>query len=454
MVDTVATTATVAMQMTGANGTFSVPSEHLPGLVVLVLVMPVLWVALSGLRALARHEWAQRLLARYDHLTFTAKAVLFASLVGALVHAAIVPTHWGDERVTALLFVVDAIGFALTFWWTFTSRPHWRALSVAMLGGTAGAYALYILTGWETMDLVGLLTTTIELAAALVVLSPVLTPRPADSPTGEYRLALAAIPVALVTLLGTGAIASADGPATTTAAAGATATSTTMPSMPSMSSAGSDHALSLATTSPAGPISWPDDMAAMGPGMKMATPNCTTHPSTAQQQAAVTLVNQTVSAATPYRSLAAAKAAGYVPVTPSGKKIVHYINPSIYRQGEALTPSSIPVLVYANTAHGAVLLAAMYLMPERSAGAPPPQPGGCLTQWHIHTNLCFSAGKVVGTDSGATCAPGSANAVTQPMMHVWMTPVAGGPLAPDPSNRSEVLSALQMPTLNPPNGTA
>jgi hypothetical protein len=112
------------------------------------------------------------------------------------------------------------------------------------------------------------------------------------------------------------------------------------------------------------------------------------------------------------------------------------------------------VLVYANTAHGAVLLAAMYLMPERSAGAPPPQPGSCLTQWHIHTNLCFSAGKVVGTDSGATCAPGSANAVTQPMMHVWMTPVAGGPLAPDPSNRSEVLSALQMPTLNPPNGTA
>jgi hypothetical protein len=72
------------------------------------------------------------------------------ALVGAPVHVAIVPTHWGDERVTAILFVVDTIGFGVAFWWTFTARPHWRLVSVAMLGGTACFYAFSILKGWET----------------------------------------------------------------------------------------------------------------------------------------------------------------------------------------------------------------------------------------------------------------------------------------------------------------
>jgi hypothetical protein len=40
------------------------------------------------------------------------------------------------------------------------------------------------------------------------------------------------------------------------------------------------------------------------------------------------------------------------------------------------------------------------------------------------------------------------------MMHVWMTPVAGGPLAPDPSDVSEVESAQSMPVLDPLNATA
>jgi hypothetical protein len=450
----------IAMQMTGSNGIFSVPSEHFPGLVALVLVLPVLWVGLSALRALARHgaPRTERILARYDGLSFTAKAVIFAALVGAVVHAAIVPTHWGDERVTAILFIVDVVGFALAFWWTLTARLHWQFVAVAMLGGTAATYALYIVLGWETMDLVGLLTTTVELAAALIVLSPALSPRQVSR--GEQWLALAAVPVALVTLLGTAEIASATSTSdSSTAAVPASSTASkaggSMASMPGMSSKASAATapLSLATSSPAGAISWPDAMGTMAAGMKMATPDCTAQPTAAQQQAAVSLVDATVAAAAPYKSLAAAKAAGYIPVTQSGKRIVHYINPSIYRQGHLLDSQSIPVLVYANTGHGAVLLAAMYLMP-RTGDTTPPQPGGCLTQWHIHTDLCFSSGHVVGTDANAPCTAGSTNAVTQPMMHVWMTPVTGGPLAPDPSARSEVLGALQAPVMSPPNGTA
>jgi hypothetical protein len=159
-------------------------------------------------------------------------------------------------------------------------------------------------------------------------------------------------------------------------------------------------------------------------------------------------------AAAQFKSLAAAKATGYVPLTPTGQRIVHYINPSIYRQSEELNPASIPVLVYVNTAHDAVLSAAMYLMPAGTGITGLPQPGGCLTQWHIHTDLCFGDGRVVGTNNTGTCAAGSSNRVTAPMMHVWMTPIIAGPLAPDPSPRSEVMGALSVPMLSQPNGTA
>jgi hypothetical protein len=452
----------MVMQMTGSNGVLSVPSEHLPGLIALVLIGPAIWVALAGLRALSVRTvgWANRAQQRLDGLGFTAKVMLFATLVGAVVHAVIVPAHWGDARVTAILFIVDTVGFALAFWWTFTARAHWRLVSVAMLGGTACAYALYILKGWETMDLVGLLTTTIEAAAALVILSPAASP----APSRQHAVALVALPVAMFSLLGTNVIASASAssasapvaPAAVSAAPAShdpTTTTTPAAAMPGMTPAASAKttALSLPTTSPAGTISWPDDMSKMAAGMEMAEPNCTAQPTAAQQQAAVTLVNQTVAAAQKYTSLAAAKAAGYVPVTPTGARIVHYINPAVYRAGGVLNPAAIPALVYVNTSHGAVLSAAMYLGPR---GTTPPQPGGCLTQWHIHTDLCFSGGKVVGNNASSSCAAGSVNQVTQPMMHVWMTPVSGGPLTPDPPALNEVEAALQMPPLNPPNATA
>jgi hypothetical protein len=447
----------MVMQMTGSNGVLSVPDEHLPGLVVLILIGPVIWLALAGLRTLEtrRVGWAQRAQGRLDALSFAGKVVLFGTLVGALVHAVIVPTHWGDARVTAILFIVDTFGFAVAFWWTFAGRRHWQVVSAAMLGGTACGYVLYILMGWETMDLVGLVTTTIEVAAALVVLSPAVAG--SASPARQHGAAIAAVPVALVALLGTNVLAGA----TTATASPATTAPATVPShaasaqhtsMTGMSgSSAHDAALSLPTTSQAGSIEWPDDMSNMAAGMKMAEPNCTAQPTSAQRQAAVNLVNQTVAAARQYTSLATAKAAGYVPVTRSGARIVHYINPAYYRSGAVLNPNEIPALVYVNTAHGAVLSAAMYLDPH---GVTPPQPGGCLTQWHIHTDLCFSSGRVVGTNNNGSCATGSTNQVTQPMMHVWMTPVSGGPLAPDPPALSEVEAAAQTPPLNPPNGTA
>ena len=456
------------MAHVGFGGVFSVPSEHLPGLIALLATPLFGWLVICAVRALAISGtgWAVATVQRLDQLSMVARLALVGSFVGAVVHAALVPTHWADENTLAKLFILDTIGFAVAFGWTFAGRRGWRAVSLAMLGGTVVGYVFYILKGWETLDLVGLLTTTVELAVALVLLYP------AESPVGAARsrerwVMVAAVPVALLALLGAGVVASA----TQTASADEATTSSGMAGMGSASgktgiaglAAGmsgmagmtktAGTPLALPTASPAGRIVWPVSMAGMAPGMTMATGACTARPTAKQQQAAVALVNKTVAAAAPYRSLAAAKAAGYVPLTPTGARVVHYINPTVYRQGHLLDPHALPVLVYVNTSHGAVLSAAMYLMPL-TAGERPPQPGGCLTQWHIHTNLCFRSTGVVGTTSAGACPVGSINVPTPPMMHVWLAPVPGGPLATDPSDVAEVVAANRLPALSTPNGTA
>jgi hypothetical protein len=86
---------------------------------------------------------------------------------------------------------------------------------------------------------------------------------------------------------------------------------------------------------------------------------------------------------------------------------------------------------------------------------PTPQPGGCLTQWHVHTNLCLTGtlDVVGGVGPGhPTCPPGSVNRVTPPMIHVWFVPIPGGPTAIDASDQ-QVVQAAEL-VLSPPNGTA
>jgi hypothetical protein len=357
------------MNMTESGGALSVPAEHLPGLVTLVAVPIVLGVVLFAVRALARRDigWAEAVVVQLNRLSFSARVVLVATFVGAVVHGALVPTHWSEDRTVALLFIADAVGFGVAFVWTFMPRRYWNVIALATLAGTTATYAWYLLSGRETPDLVGILTTTVELAGGLVILAAAFWK--VKSPKGAMRWTAAAVGVSLVSMLATSAVAGAsltgstDIASTRPQAAGASA-GNGMTGMAGMSgSSAKSTPLSLATTSPAGPITWPDDMSTMAAGMRMATPDCTAQPTKAQQQASVDLVNQTVAAVAPFSSLEAAKAAGYVPVTPSGRKVVHYINPSIYRQRPTVDPHHVPVLVYVNTAHGAVLSAAMYLMP-------------------------------------------------------------------------------------------
>ena len=536
------------MDMTGSNGIFVVPAEHFPGLIALIATPLVLWVGVRVIRWGARNgsTTAQRLSGRLSALSFPAKAAVVAMVIGATVHAAIVPTHWGEDRVLAILFLVDTAGFLAAAMWTIADRPHWQLVSAAMLGGTVAGYAFYLAKGWETADPVGMTVSLVELFGFFTV---VLAGHTAFiDPVRRNRLALASFGASAAFIAGTvaatgtvasGSVASASPQSHAKSAMGAmgtdssgsrqsntgssmsgmaeasdqspstmpnmitsgtvggsstmptmgssgSATSTSTSSMPGMSAAtsgtmppmtspssnsgntgggmpgmsgtsGSNQPLSLPTTSPAGNINWPTAMGNMGAGMQMVTPNCTTEPTAAQQAAAVSLVNQTVAAVQPFESLAAAKAAGYVPITPTGAPVVHYANLSYLASPQTLDPNTIESLVYANTPHGAILVAAMYAMANNQIGATPPMPGGCLTEWHIHTNLCFSStsGVVVATEnSSGACPTGSTNHITQPMIHVWLAPLSGGPLVVDAPDTQVVAAAEQLPVPNPPNPRA
>jgi hypothetical protein len=179
--------------------------------------------------------------------------------------------------------------------------------------------------------------------------------------------------------------------------------------------------------------------AATDKGHAMQTPDCTQTPTAAQTLGAVQYVQAVSAAVSKYAVLADATAAGYVPITNPAYPVVHYLNVSDMKTQDILDPNHVDSLVYATTPNGPVLVAAMFLMPGPGDG---PMPYGCLVQWHAHTNLCrsLSTGQISGFQP---CAPGFTPEGTTPMMtHVWQVPVAGGPLAIDPSDLQVVEAAI------------
>jgi hypothetical protein len=312
---------------------------------------------------------------------------------------------------------------------------------------------------------------------ALIGLSVLpLVPESANEPTIAARF-LAANPVgALVTVLAVvlipSAVAIVPGAATSTASAAASTSSTS-----GMSMSGSASAMGGMSMPQSGHSSTsrsharPMNMAAMaglgvtdpnwrytGPplpaaevaqlttvsartddGHKMQTPNCDTKPTSGQVLGATQYVQATSAAVAKYRNLSAAVAAGYVPITNPGYPVVHYLNVSYMNANDIMNPTTVDSLVYATTPYGPVLVAAMYLMPGPGDG---PMPYGCLVQWHQHTNLCTS--DITHQIDGFTpCPPGTYHYGSTPMMsHVWQVPVAGGPLAIDPSDLQVVEAAI------------
>ena len=177
-------------------------------------------------------------------------------------------------------------------------------------------------------------------------------------------------------------------------------------------------------------------------GHAMQTPHCDTSPTGGQVEAAMQLVQTTSSAVSKFKDLNVAKADGYIPITDTRYPVVHYLNYSYLQSNDVLDPNHVQSLVYAFTPFGPVLVAAMYLMP--TLGDDGPMPGGCLTQWHAHTNLCTGGptGAISGFSTGGVCPSGENPLPTPEMLHVWQVPVPGGPLTMDPTDEQVVEAAI------------
>jgi hypothetical protein len=378
------------------------------------------------------------------------------SLATAVIHFAVAGEHFQEYWLYGVFMLV--VAWLQLLWAALaTARPS-RSLLVSGAVLNAGVLAVYIVTR-TAGDVVGpgagsaeqagfgdLLCTTLEavVAAGCAWLLLVRMDRRIEG----SRLVIAPTAVGAVTAALLSAALVAGGPEMVMTMSASTGATGGMGAAPS---------IELATRSPAGDIIMPDASMQMAAGMKMASAMpCVATPTEAQQQAAVTLVDTSWQDAEKYQSLAVAKAAGYVPITPVGLPVVHYMNKAYYwatlMGGPVLNLVDPQSLVYANTPEGAVLAAAMYIT---SPGGATPQPGGCLTQWHVHTNLCLSRSLgvtgIVGSANSA-CPAGSKNRVTPPMMHIWFVPIPGGPTAIDAPDQQVVQAAERVAA--PANGTA
>jgi hypothetical protein len=154
-------------------------------------------------------------------------------------------------------------------------------------------------------------------------------------------------------------------------------------------------------------------------------------PTPDQLGAAARLIADTRLGLARYAHLQDALAAGYVPHRRAREAVKHYFNPAYVTDGRVLDPTRPEGLVYANTARGPVLVAAVYLM--KRAGEPGRAVGGCLTAWHAHDNLCSTnpaKGLITGLrPDGGACPRGQVPWAAPPMLHTWVIDVPGGPFA-------------------------
>lgn len=308
-------------------------------------------------------------------------ASVLMAMAGAI-HLGLVLTH-GDETVTAALFVANGVAYVVLsqlYAWRW-----WRPASAALLAATLLGYLVYIVAGFDTPDQVAIATKLLELTALGLVLVPVRGERPWRKT--RWALVGAAIPALTVVTVATVWIDSLARPDAAHVHAGAVLQQT-------------------------------NDVA------------------TAQQVAAARhLYAETAAAIAPYRDWRVAWAAGYRPGGAQTMPSTHWMNQRFVEAGYVLDPKHPQGLVYANTRHGPELLGAMFQM--KRIGQFGPDPGGPLTAWHEHENVCFTP---FGLEFSlmtptATCPLGAIDLTAPPMLHVWIVDNPNGPFAIDIDDR-------------------
>ena len=308
--------------------------------------------------------------------------VLGASVLMAIagaIHLALISTHV-TEPVTSWLFLANGTGYialSLAFTWRW-----WRLASASLLIATLLGYVVWIAIGLDSPDQVALAAKLLELTALGLVLVPARGERVAHR---AWRWASLGVAVPLLTIITTSTV-------------------------------------------------WIVDLARPDPkhshaGAVLQTTNDVATPQ--QVAAAAQLYSATKAAILPYEDWHKALAAGYKPGQDLGGSS-HWMNQRNVDAGYVMDPSHPQGLVYANSKHGPVLIGAMFQM--KRIGQFGPDPGGPLTAWHQHENICVTP---IGFEFSlmtpfATCPLGAIDISASPMLHVWIVDnPKGGPFAVD-----------------------
>jgi len=307
--------------------------------------------------------------------------VLGASVLMAIsggIHLGLVLTH-RNETITASLFVMNGVAYlALS---QLYSWRWWRPASAALITMTLFGYLGYIVLGFDTPDQVALATKLLELTALGLVLVPVAGERPWRR--RRWGTLAVAVPLLTVVTISVAWIDALARPDTQHVHVGAVLQQTN----------------------------------------DVATPE--------QEAAAKQLYDQTVVAIAPYGDWHKAWDAGFRPGGSQSLPSTHWMNQRNVDAAYVMDPKHPQGLVYANSKHGPVLLGAMFQM--KNIGNFGPDPGGPLTAWHQHQNICFTP---FGFEFSlmtptATCPLGAIDITASPMLHVWIVDNPGGPFAVD-----------------------
>ena len=336
---------------------------------------------LAGLIALPLALIGMRLHPRRHSVPGTVRAAAVLMAVTGAIHLALVPHHLQEDPITALLFIGNAISFfalAAFFTWSW-----WRVASSALLVATILGYVIYVAGGLEGPDQVGLATKLIELLALGLVLVPVRGETRRRDRAWYWATLAAGVPL-LTVITGT--------------------------------------------------LLWASDLARpdarhVHAGALLQETNAV--PTQAQSAAAARLYEDTRAAILPYQDWHVAWAAGYRPGGPANMPSTHWMNQKYEKAGYVMDPQHPQGLVYANSKHGPVLLGAMFQMQHLNQFGP--DPGGPLTAWHQHENICFTP---LGFEFSlmtpfAVCPFGAIDLSAPPMLHVWIVDNPNGPFAVD-----------------------
>src|SRR6266550_2970417 len=316
----------------------------------------------------------------WEEATGTAQGAAVLMAVTGAVHLALIGHHLRTEPVTSLLFLVNAalfFGLALNMRWR-----HWRLASWLLLIATIAGYLVYVVGGLEGPDQVGLATKLVELTALGLVLVPARRERRSFRRTRCAALGVS-LPLLLVSTTATLWIVDLVRPDARHIHAGAVLQATDL------------------------------------------------QPTQQQREAAAELYRQTKSAVAPYQDWHNAWAAGYRPGGSQTMPSTHWMNQRYIDAGYVMDPRHPQGLVYANTNRGPVLLGAMFQM--KRIGEFGPDPGGAVTAWHQHQNICFTP---LGFEFSlmtptATCPLGAIDISAPAMLHVWIVDNPTGPFAID-----------------------